>query len=66
MTNQYPIFASVALSLFSAQALAHAGHDHGASHAWLVHLIWIAPTLVAGYLCLRAYRIHQAKQEFSQ
>lgn len=35
------------MSFISAPIFAHAGHDHNSTMANLVHLLWIAPAIVA-------------------
>jgi len=40
--------------LFAPTLLAHTGHDHTAADSGLVHLLWLAPVLLAGGLL--AYR----------
>jgi len=37
-------------SLFSQVALSHAGHDHSAPDASLIHLLWLAPVAIAAGL----------------
>lgn len=31
----------------SSNALAHAGHDHSAPESGLIHLLWVAPLIIA-------------------
>ena len=33
--------------LFSEQVYAHPGHDHGGPFAWMEHLLWLAPAIIA-------------------
>ena len=41
------------LIMFSFSAFAHEGHDHNSPLAFLVHLVWIAPAIIAVALVLR-------------
>jgi len=33
-------------------ALAHAGHDHQSQWSSLIHLLWLAPVVIAGYMAV--------------
>ncbi|MGL1956042.1 MAG: hypothetical protein OCD00_01825 [Colwellia sp.] len=43
----YKITLLFLMSFISAPIFAHAGHDHNSTMANLVHLLWIAPAIVA-------------------
>lgn len=49
------------LTLFiSAPSLAHSGHDHSAADAGLIHLLWLAPIIIAAGIMV--YRELTAKK----
>jgi len=41
------ILSTILLFTISFSALAHDGHDHGSIYASLIHLLWLAPALIA-------------------
>jgi len=49
-----PRIIALASLLVAPNLLAHTGHDHSAADSGLVHLLWLAPLLLAGGLL--AYR----------
>jgi len=46
--------ASLIALAVSTPSLAHSGHDHSAADAGLIHLLWLAPVIIAA--CILVYR----------
>ncbi|NKF52286.1 hypothetical protein G3R49_17135 [Shewanella sp. WXL01] len=44
------VFVLIVLSLLPTLASAHPGHDHSSPYAGLVHLLWLAPVIIAAAL----------------
>jgi hypothetical protein len=40
-------FFGIAILSISTSIFAHPGHDHNAADAGLVHLLWLAPAIIA-------------------
>jgi|GEM_PF-1680398 len=51
------------VTLFSQLAWSHGGHDHSASDAGLIHLLWLAPVIIAAAI---AYHHFSRKAKASQ
>jgi len=47
--------------LFSQLAWSHGGHDHSAANASLIHLLWLAPVIIAAGVAY--YRINKNKSQ---
>ena len=43
----YPLILLNIIFLLSSPAYAHAGHDHTSIQASFIHLLWLAPALIA-------------------
>jgi len=60
------VLTALTLTLASPMVLAHSGHDHSDPLSSFIHLLWIAPVvLAAGYaaFCIRrANRIKSTKK----
>lgn len=41
------------MSMMPITAIAHPGHDHQSQWANLIHLLWIAPAIVAAYFLIK-------------
>jgi len=50
----YGLTLSFFLLFISSPSFAHAGHDHADPMASLIHLVWIAPTLVGAFLLIQS------------
>jgi hypothetical protein len=59
--NKSTIFISAVSLLISAPVLAHSGHDHNAANSGLIHLLWLAPAIVA--VGIMSYRKIIAKSD---
>ncbi|QUM83037.1 MULTISPECIES: hypothetical protein [unclassified Moritella] len=56
------ILTALTLTLASPMVLAHAGHDHSDPLSGLIHLLWIAPVvLAAGYAVFAIRRANRIK-----
>lgn len=56
------VLTALTLTLASPMVLAHSGHDHSDPLAGLIHLLWIAPVvLAAGYGAFVIRRANRTK-----
>jgi len=37
-------------------AVAHTGHDHQSQWAFLIHLLWLAPVIIATYIAVNFFK----------
>ena len=40
------------ISVTALSLMAHTGHDHQSQWAFLIHLLWLAPVILAGYMAV--------------
>ncbi len=40
------------ISTTPLSVMAHSGHDHQSQWAFLIHLLWLAPVIFAGYIAV--------------
>jgi hydrogenase/urease accessory protein HupE len=57
--NKRKVLVTTAILLMSSPVFAHSGHDHTAANAGLVHMLWLAPAIVA--MAVISYRKIKAK-----
>ena len=62
MTKYVSRLSVLALAACSTAALAHPGHDHSAPSAWLVHLAFLTPVLIAPVLLAAAIGYNKVKK----
>lgn len=60
LLNTKLMFGMLAL-LISAPAFSHSGHDHSAANAGLIHLLWLAPVILA--MVVISYRKIKTKSD---
>ncbi len=41
--------------------VAHTGHDHQSPWAFLIHLLWLAPVIVAAYMSIHFFKNRNKK-----
>lgn len=61
----------VLFSVCSFSTLAHSGHDHHSQFSQLIHLLWLAPAMIAvgllySYILKKSYKMDDTQTKSSQ